>query len=312
MIHTFSAERKAVQWERLVKLALDKKTPKDGSEEEVEAACRMSKPCLRKSSHSLIHACTFSEIIITLLVSFPALDLIPKYLEHALDSGLLPLPAYISTLSETILSSPELQAQPALWPPLISMALKAHQLYSTDSNDMNTSPPVVLYSSKPARNAETIETVINWLRLSYAFPAAHAASGSSTGGVSLLENIVQSLTTLLVLLLSAISSPSHGRLPSTASSSLIQSVTEFAETYPSGDAKLALEGWVMSFSLASGTLDMEDGIDDLLGTGTGLSESKLENTVPTNSVAESATVLEEDLVAPTAIIRSLVRDLNNL
>ncbi|KAG8889053.1 mediator complex subunit [Tulasnella sp. 332] len=245
--------------------------------------------------------------LLALLVSFPSSDLIQKYLEIALDTALIPLPVYISTFPDAILTSQDLQTRPALWPRLIALALKAHQLYSTESISPNASPPKVLHDSRPpARNADTIESVIKLLQLSYTFPVNQAVASAS-----LFEQITQSLTTLLVLLLSAISSPSHARLPPTSTASLIQSVTDFAETYPLGDAKLGLESWVLSFSLASGAMAFEDNLDDFLGTdiGFGINEPQLNvnDDAPAASEANDIPVAEEDLVAPSSLIQSLVR-----
>ncbi|KAG9039058.1 mediator complex subunit [Tulasnella sp. JGI-2019a] len=275
-----SAER----WTRLLKLQMAKE-PKGDEMDPEESACRS---------------------LLELLVSFPSSDLIQKYLETALDSALIPLPVYISTFPHCILSTHELQSRPALWPRLIALALKAHQFYSTESLSPNSSPPVVLYDSKPpAKNAETIESVIKLLQLSYAFPASQAVATAS-----LFEQICQSLTTLLVLLLSAISSPTHARLPPASTASLIQSVTDFAESYPLGDAKLALESWVLSFSLASGAMAYEDNLDEFLGTdiGFGINEPQLNGTdsAPAANDAIDIPVTEEDLVAPATLIQSLL------
>ncbi|KAG8883714.1 mediator complex subunit [Tulasnella sp. 331] len=276
-----SAER----WTRLLKLQIAK-YPNSGGMDPEEAACRS---------------------LLALLVSFPSSDLIQKYLEIALDTALIPLPVYISTFPDAILTSQDLQTRPALWPRLIALALKAHQLYSTESISPNASPPKVLHDSRPpARNADTIESVIKLLQLSYTFPVNQAVASAS-----LFEQITQSLTTLLVLLLSAISSPSHARLPPTSTASLIQSVTDFAETYPLGDAKLGLESWVLSFSLASGAMAFEDNLDDFLGTdiGFGINEPQLNvnDDAPAASEANDIPVAEEDLVAPSSLIQSLVR-----
>lgn len=164
-------------------------------------------------------------------------------------------------------------------------------------------------SKSPVHNAQTIESVIKLLTMSYALPTTHVQSATAVAATTLVDQIIQDLTTLLVLLLSAISSPSHGRLPPAATASLIQSVTDFAETYQLGDAKGALDSWVLSFSIASGAMALEDGLDDFLGTDMGLDTSAMPQTAAQGSepLTNDIAVADEDLVAPTVLIRSLVR-----
>lgn len=249
--------------------------------------------------------------LITLLVSFPSLGLIQQYLDAALDSALIPLPTYISTFPTVILTSPDFLSRPNLWPRLISLALKAQKIYSTNPAGQISAPPSVLSdSAPPTHNAQTIESVIKLLAISYSLPSTHMPTASAmSSGPSLVEQITQDLTTLLVLLLSAISSPTHGRLPPTATASLISNVTELAETYPLGDAKLALDSWVLSFSLASGAMALEDGIDDFLGTEIGYEPSAApQSEAPASeTLVQDVAVTEEDLVSSTVLIRSLVR-----
>lgn len=128
------------------------------------------------------------------------------------------------------------------------------------------------------------------------------------------EEVAQSVTTLLVLLLGAISLPSHPRLPPVASASLIGSITELVHIYPLGDTKGALENWVMSFSMNASSMELGGGLDDILGPGAdlditlGLKDLRVEGEAQGEGASPSENIpIEEDLVAPTAIIRSLVR-----
>ncbi|KAG8891642.1 hypothetical protein FRC01_014597, partial [Tulasnella sp. 417] len=202
------------------------------------------------------------------------------------------------------------QTQPSLWSTLLDLVLQPQQSAASTGSPA----PALLFAAgsgkPPARNAEAIENVIKLLRLSYTLQAGllNPASGfmqpSQTAIAS--EQVTQSLTTLLVLLLSAVSSPTVPRLPAAASASLIGSVSDLVEVFPLGDAKHALDGWIMSFTLASGAMDLTGGWDDMLkpegdaemadGAAQGDSKDAAVDFVPP----------EEDLVSAGFLLRNLL------
>ncbi|KIO23920.1 hypothetical protein M407DRAFT_26622 [Tulasnella calospora MUT 4182] len=248
--------------------------------------------------------------LMSVMVSFPSSNAPREYLECAIQDGVLSLPAYISTFPNIILNSPQFQTQPSLWSTLLDLVLQPQQSAASTGSPA----PALLFTAgsgkPPARNAEAIENVIKLLRLSYTLQAGllNPATGfmQSSQTAIATEQITQSLTTLLVLLLSAVSSPGVPRLPATASASLIGSVSDLVEVFPLGDAKDALDGWIMSFTLASGAMDLTGGWDDMLkpegdvdmadGAAQGDSKDAAVDFVPP----------EEDLVATGFLLRNLV------
>ncbi|KAG8907583.1 mediator complex subunit [Tulasnella sp. 403] len=241
--------------------------------------------------------------ILSLLVSFPSSDVLVQYLETAILSGTIPLPLFVYIFPQLILSSPELRAHPMTWSKLINLTLKLQQSYHPSSATI-VAPPPLLDISTPTRNAESIEQVINLLKFSFA----------ASGGIhSPPEQVSQQLLGLLALMLPAISSPLHPRLPPMASSSLIAAVTDLVQLYPLGDTRAGLESWIMDFSLACGSLDLGGTLDEILGSdgsfgiGGGFpAPNPQESTTEKENNNAEFPQIEEDLVAPTAIIRSLL------
>ena len=80
---------------------------------------------------------------------------------------------------------------------------------------------------------------------------------------------------------------------------LITSVTELVQGYPVSDPRV--EGWLMSFTLDTGAMLRAEEDLDMFGV--------IRDTQPDNegTAAPEAVQIEEDIVAATAIIRSLVR-----
>ncbi|KAG8951632.1 mediator complex subunit [Tulasnella sp. 424] len=243
----------------------------------------------------------------SVMVSFPSSNAPREYLEQAIQDGVLSLPAYISIFPNVILNSPQFQAQTSLWTTVLDLVLQPQQSAASTGSPA----PALLFavgSGKPAaRNAELIENVIKLLKLSFTFQALlNPGSSFIQSSQTAIEQVTQNLTTLLLLLLSAVSTPTVPRLPAAASSSLIGSVAELVEFYPSGNAKDALDGWMMSFTLSSGAMDLTGGWDDMLKAEGDVDMADAAGQGDSKETAIDFVPPEEDLVATGFLLRNLL------
>jgi hypothetical protein len=242
--------------------------------------------------------------LIPLLLSLPSVPTV-EYLSTAMGSSVISLADYIYSFPDIIMENQGfLTLQTSSLATLVNLAFRTHYAYSSNSPELAGDLPPVLSETDAAKNVHSIESICNLLKLSYSMSSIPEPSNTSDVQP---HQIRESITALLILLLSAIST-SPLRLPNGAAPTLIGIITELTQQYPlSPESKQAFDSWIVSFSLSSGAIGLGEGFETVLAPGVG---SYLATTVETKdgetSTGRKLRAEEEDLVASSSVLRSLV------
>ncbi|KAG8936910.1 mediator complex subunit [Tulasnella sp. 418] len=240
---------------------------------------------------------------------FPSSFLIDEYLSEAIEKGLIPLPSFIHVFPESILATADFAMQPDLISRTLSLAIKP---YKSAIDDGSKPFPIFLSPSEsPVKNAKTVEAVVRLLRYSATLPGSIAGIDGTVQNNEQLP-IGQTLCTILLLLLSAISSPVYPSIPPEAAASLMTSLADLTQMYPlPPEAQSAIDEWFLRVTISSGSMGVGEGFDIL---GIGIPDPSTlninDNQKPANAQTEEevAPVVseEEDITASTTILMNLL------